>query len=226
MKYRRNLIIILIAICIYFVINIIYNQIILKNNYMKIYSLKKDVNKGEKISIDMIEEINVLNISENDYINDINIILDKYATRDLKKGQIITKKLINEKDKIVIADDSKEIVSLKISVPENVNAYNLEKGNIVNVYYTGKAEESKNILNNKEIEYITSGGSPEYVTGKLIENIKVIGVCDNYGNNIVHDENEKNEVNVITVLFEVDKDMVIILNNLEKYGEFTLSLIK
>ena len=43
MRYKRNIIIIIVSIIIYIILNIIYNNIFVKSNEIKVFVLKEDI---------------------------------------------------------------------------------------------------------------------------------------------------------------------------------------
>ncbi len=61
----------------------------------------------------------------------------------------------------------------------------------------------------------------------MASDIKVINLFDKYGNIIEDDISKKGESNKIdTVMFELDKDLVMNINNLKNYGEFCITVKK
>ena len=227
MKYKRKLIILLIAILIYILLTIIYNKVVLKSDDKKVYILTQNIQKGSEISINNVKELILKDENINDeYITDLSILTEKVANVDLYKGQLLIDELIIEKDKYINVAKNQEIIPIKIKTPEDGVAYKVGKDDLVNIYYTGKTDYASSILEGFEDINVISGGSPGYISVKLFEKIKIIGVYDKYGNELTTSNLDKStEVNVDTILVSTDSTMAIKIYNLQRYGDFSLSIV-
>lgn len=229
MSYKKRLIILVSSVFIYIIIIFIYNKIN-ASNYNEAFVLKNDVLRGQTLKESDFKQIK---LKENDIITNLGIFItdkiENYVPRkDLSKGCILLKEDVIEKNEYNKSAEDTEIISIKISNPEDIVSYQIEKNSIVNLYYTGKLKLAKGILEDIDLPSIATKNSnidSEYVTIKLIENIKVIDLFDKYGNVIERGNYVKNEASKIdTIMFELKKDLVIKINNLKKYGEFSISI--
>lgn len=225
MKYKRNVIIVMIAVAFYFIVTTIYNRIVIKEQEVRIYVVKEDIAKGETIDQSKLYQINAFNQIESEYLVDLNGLKEKVASMDLSKGQMLTKDVLIEKEKMLVPKEGKELVSLKIASPENGVSYTIQKNELVNVYYTGKLENMEPVVADMEMSNIISGGTPDYMTIKLLEKVKVMGVYDSLGKELSQQGIQNNDKVIDTVVFEVDSKIAMMIYNLQKYGNFSVSLM-
>ena len=102
----------------------------------------------------------------------------------------------------------------------------MQKGSIVNIYYTGKLKQSENIISNTQESVISNSLSDGYISTQLLENVKVIATLDKEGNEVNVNENKlATSKNIASVLIQTDKINVLKINNLKKYGSFSLSIV-
>ncbi len=233
-KYKRNFIIVFFSILIYFILNFCYNFFFLNsNNKQIIYVLKSDISKGQEINLKDVECLKIYNTNtlSNIFSIDINKIIGKVAKNDLKEGQLIKDNLVIEKEAYLKSSNEKELVSIKVSNPEDVASFQIDKDSIINIYYTGKTSQVQNFLKSTQLENLSSSSEIDgYTTIKLLNEVKVINVFDKFGNKL-KDKKEvsslENESSLVdTVMLDVEKSNVININNLKKYGDFSITLIK
>lgn len=228
MKYKRHFIIILIAIVIYVILTIVYNNIILKSDEKIVFISKEDIAKGSEISIEKFESVILKNIDTSlGYITDLSKFTNTLANFDIKKGQIIIEEMIISKDKYIKSNNDEELVSIKIKNSEDCASYNIGKNSIVNIYYTGKFDLANEILKDLNTTNVISGGNPGYITTELLKNIKITNVYDKYGNEInINSLQSNNEILVDTIIISTNSKMAMNIYNLSRYGEFSLSILK
>lgn len=227
MRYKRNIIIILVSIIIYIVLNIVYNNIFVKSNEIKVFVLKEDISRGNEISGEKLQEIILKNydLSVN-YIQDVSILKDKVNEIDLYKGQILSSDMFIDKSEYICSKEDEEIVSIKIQNSENSSSYKISKDTMVNIYYTGKTEYANEILKNMDSVNVISGGESGYITVKLFDNIEIVDVYDKYGNKIEQGlVKEDSEKLLDTVLINTNSQMAMMIYNLSRYGEFSISVL-
>lgn len=234
MNYKKRLIILVSSIIVYLVIIFVYNNIN-SNDFKEIFVLSRDIKRGESLQENDFERLYVNR--NNSFLNDTLLITDEFKnyvlSKDLSKGAILLKENVTEKSSYVDTNKNFEIISIKISNSEDIASYQIEKNSVVNLYYTGKLSLAKGILEDIKLPYVINDVESvnkidnEYITIKLIENIKVLDLFDKYGNVIESNKLIKNETNKIdTIMFEVDKDLVIKINNLKNYGKFSISVVR
>lgn len=195
--------------------------------------MKSDISKGQEINLKNVECLKIYNTNtlSNIFSIDINKIVGKVAKNDLKEGQVLKDNLVLEKEAYLKSSNEKELVSIKVSNSEDVASFQIDKDSIINIYYTGKTSQVQNFLKSTQLENLSSSSEIDgYTTIKLLNEVKVVNVFDKFGNKL-KDKKEvsslKNESSLVdTVMIDVEKSNVININNLKKYGDFSITLIK
>lgn len=228
---KKRLIVLIFSVFIYFLLVFLYNNILKKSDYIEAYILKENISRGKTLNLEDLEKVY---FKDDSNINLKKITLydnfDKYISKyDMVKGSLLLKDNFVLYDEYIKASDDNEVISIKISNPEDIVSYQIYKNSIVNIYYTGKLEFANSILNNLNSLNIStndeSKSSNGYITAKLASNVKVINLFDRYGNVVESDNEKKNESNKIdTVMFELNKDLIMNINNLKNYGEFYITI--
>ena len=88
-------------------------------------------------------------------------------------------------------------------------------------------EDTRNeILKNMDSVNVISGGESGYITVKLFDNIEIVDVYDKYGNKIEQGlVKEDSEKLLDTVLINTNSQMAMMIYNLSRYGEFSISVL-
>ena len=137
MNKKYVLIILIIAMFIYFIITYIYFNFITKDNIENVIVIKEDLYRGQKI-----EEKNYIQVSiRSGNINNVASVDDisnKVLNCDLKRGQILLKDYCINAEEYISSINLKEIICLNIENSDDFVSYQVAKDSIVNVYYTGK----------------------------------------------------------------------------------------
>lgn len=227
MRHKRKIFILLFSVIIYFTLSFLYNSFLANSNLQDIYVLKEDVKRGEKIAEKSLEKVKIDKSTLTNEIFDISSV-DKYVfNNSYTKGQILLNSLVLNIDDYKEAKEQKEIFSFKVNNPDDIVSYQISKGSIINIYYTGKKKQANEIVTNSDLESINSSMDDGFVTIKLLDKVKVIQIYDKFGNDIETNFKLKNDTCIIdTVLIELDKETVMKVNNLKNYGNFSVSLIK
>lgn len=229
---RRNLKIyfILLSIIIYFTLNYIYNNFISGNDTVEIYVLNKDVKRGDILSKDIFEKVSINKNNQDNVLEYSNINLndkERYFLNDnYLKGQVILKSMIETSKEYQMVENSKERVSIKIQDSSDAVSFNLNKGNIINIYFTAKKSQFDNLLSMYTSDSIVSSNNSEsYITILILKNIRVVNIYDKNGNELKN-TNIKSDGSVIdTITVEVANIDSIMINNLKNYGRFSISLL-
>jgi hypothetical protein len=230
MKYKkRNIYIIIFSIFTYLLVTFLYNKFILNDKFIEICVLNKDFKRGDKISEDSIFLLKVNIENKNIQYLSKEEVIGKILKNDFCQGQLLTKDLIEDKSTYINPSDGKEIVTIPIKNAYDIVSYRIEKGSIVNIYYTGKASQLNNFINSSNLENITSSGtSDSYTTIKILENVKIIDIFDKYGNSIKIDKSDtKNkDFQIDAIMVETTKEKVMKISNIKNYGTFNISILK
>ena len=225
MNKKYVLIILIIAIFIYFIITYIYFNFITKDNIENVIVIKEDLCRGQKI-----EEKNYIQVSiRSGNINNVASVDDisnKVLNCDLKRGQILLKDYCINAEEYISSTNLKEIICLNIENSDDFVSYQVVKDSTVNVYYTGKTELATSIAEEINVSNVKSNDNTGYISFKLLENVKIIDVFDKYGNKVDKKKENMDKIDVYSIMIEVEKEMITRINNLKNYGKFSLSIIK
>ncbi len=180
------------------------------NNETEILMLTKDVYKGEKITKEDYKVIKV--VGQNYLSNQSNVdVRSKVAKENLEEGKILNSNdLVNEKD-FEISDEKYEYVSIEIKDISDGAAYQLAKGQNINVYFT-----SRDVIAGQNIQNVVSNTK----TIKVLENKKIIGLYDSVGREVATGDVFN------AILLRVSSEEAITLSNIKDEGEFNVTLIK
>ena len=209
---------IIISLCISLVIlgvcELIYSKA-LKGNEVEIKVITEDVYKGEIISEEIIKRIKIKkNSNLNKYANvDVS---EKVASRNILAGKILEEGDVLEKTDNKKDDENYEYVTIEVKNISDGLAYQLKKGNKVNLYYTVKDKQISAIGQENNIK-----SSIENIkTIRLIENLEVIDVFDAAGNTT------KDKGIYSAIMFRVTENQAITIANIKSEGTFSVTLIK
>ena len=219
MKFKRNLYIAIVALVIYFTLTFFYQKFILKDEYKYVYSLGTNVYRGNKVLESDLVKIKI----SSDLINKYLAVYtgQGYYKDDYIAGSIVLNDMILSNNEYIKAETNFEIISIKLNSADDAASYQIEKGSIINIFYSAKLSEIESIFNSINKESVISNNLQNgYVTLKLLENTKIISCYDKYGNVV------KTDNIVETILIEVSKEESIKINNLKNYGKFSISIIK
>lgn len=219
MKFKRNIYIVIISIIIYFALTLCYEKFIQKDTFKYVYCLTKNVSRGDKVLESDLVKVKIYNNSIDKYLSVYTV--GRYYKDDYIDGTIILNNMILNEEEYTKARVNKEIISLKLNSAEDAASYQIEKGSIINIFYSAKLSEIENIFNNINKSSIVSNNLDSgYVTLQLLEKVEILNCFDKYGNIA------KKGNTVETILIEVGKEESIKINNLKNYGKFTVSIIK
>lgn len=236
-RYKKTIYILFLTLLIYFISSYIYSKYVTENEYVKVYYLATDVKRGQKLDDSLIKPLYInkqknLDISSIDILNkyiteaEINNAKDSVFKYDCYTGQILSKDIILEQKTYLKSNNNYEIIAINLDDISDSLASKVQKGSIVNIYYTGKLKQSENIISNTQESVISNSLSDGYISTQLLENVKVIATLDKEGNEVNVNENKlATSKNIASVLIQTDKINVLKINNLKKYGSFSLSIV-
>ena len=211
------------AIVLFMVLTLIQWKIVNNIPTKTVFVATKDIKTEEKIEAEDIKEIKV---PESLVINTTAVlerleVKDKYAVNDIFKGEIIFKGNLDSKDKLKIVDASAglERIAVNIEKPENAVSYQIKPKDRIHLYFTGRTGVIYDSFNRYglKLNEVTDDNSMQTV--KLIENVEVLGVYDEFGLNC-----EENEAKTLdTILLGVSPKEAEIINNLRNQGVFDIT---
>lgn len=210
LKNTKKLIIsFVISLCIVLLFQFVFNSFF-KSDNETIYVLTKDIYKGERITNEDLKSITVSsNVDMKDSF-DIDYT-NKVAKENLSKGQVLSKDNITDKEELDETDEKYEYVSIEIKSISQAMAYQLKKGDNINVYFT-----SKDIISESSSQGIVKNTK----TIKILEKKKIIGLYDSSGNEVID-----NDVYNAIVL-RVTSEEAVNISNIKEEGNFNISLVK
>lgn len=231
MKHIKKVYIAVFSIIIYFILSYIYSNMIKKEEYIDVYVLNSEYSKGTSIKKENIQKVQIKNAKKEDkyYEYDINEIyekIDSYVLNyDFKAGKILESSDFILKDEYLKQGNLNEYIIIKINNSTDNLTANIKKGSIVNIYYTGIEEKIRDVLNKLSFETVISSTRQDaYITTKVFENVLVIEAYNKEGKTI--DNSNTNEQDMVnSILIKAKKEDILIVKNLEKYGEYSVSII-
>lgn len=229
MKYKRNIIILLLAFLIFVTLKYIQINMFKANKQVDIYIANTYIQRGDKITKDKVKKVKInYNLMENlGYIDNLEILENYVAKYDLLNGQIILKEILENNDEYIARNITNELISIDVTNAYDFTSYQISKDSVINIYYTGKTEFAENIINNMGNTNIVISNDNGYVSAKLLENVKIKNIYDKYGNLLLDSTNKKeNELMIDSIVIEVDTSTAVNINNLKKYGEFSITVLK
>lgn len=205
-----------IALVLVVILNVIFNNYLYKAK-IQVYMLKNIVLEGEKISFENIEPVYVEKAEGYLTSKDIEKITSSIAKARLEKGQVLSNEyLIPQRE--YKQDENVILISIPIYNYENGLAYQVSKGDKVDIYYTSKATQTGEILNGYEKVY-SNTNSDSVITAKILDNACVAGMYDDTGVEVEKGKSFKQ------LLFKVDKQTAIKVSNLKGQGVFDICLV-
>ena len=215
MKNSKKLIISLcISLVILGVCELIYSKT-LKENEVEIKVATEDIYKGETISEEIIKRIKIKKNSDLNKYGNVDVS-EKVASRNILAGKIleegdVSEKIDNKKD-----EENYEYVTIEVKNISDGLAYQLKKGDKVNLYYTVKDKQ----INAIEQENNIKNSIENIKTIRLIEHLEVINVFDASGN-VTNDKGIYS-----AIMFRVTENQAITIANIISEGTFSVTLIK
>ena len=217
LKLKKNIIVTVLAIILYFIITLINNNIIYLNENNTIYLLNGNVNRGDVITDNMICSVKLfknINNHNGKYLKK-NEIINKVANDNYLEGQALNSNMLVTKEEFFESTKDKNVISIEF-VGNDILALNeINNNSIIDIYYTCNRSDISNIQPYKQNS--NNYSNDKYITIKIIENTKIRKVLTN-------DETDTEDVLRKSVLIEVDNALAIKIQNIKKYGTFSFSI--
>ena len=228
MKFKRNIIILISSIFVFFILRYLNNSIVNVKKYTDVYILNKDVEKGTKLDESYLKKASLKKetAQELQTFTNLNSLCNYVSISNMSKGQILTNEVLQNEEEYLVNDKNLELISIKVANSYDFSSYQISRDSVVNLYYTGKTEFTEEVLKNINNYQIISSGDNGYISLKLLENIKVKNTYDKYGNAVLSSSKKGEDVLIDTIVIEISNNMASVINNLKKYGDFSVTLIK
>lgn len=228
MKFKRNIIILISSIFVFLILRYLNNSIVNVKKYTDVYILNKDVEKGTKLDESYLKKASLKKetAQELQTFTNLNSLCNYVSISNMSKGQILTNEVLQNEEEYLVNDKNLELISIKVANSYDFSSYQISRDSIVNLYYTGKTEFTEEVLKNINNYQIISSGDNGYISLKLLENIKVKNTYDKYGNAVLSSSKKSEDVLIDTIVIEISNNMASVINNLKKYGDFSVTLIK
>ena len=198
---KKLIISFVISLFVVLAFKIIWNMFS-SNNETEILMLTKDVYKGEKITKEDYKVIKV--IGNNNITNESNVDVRS------KVAKLNNNDLIDEKA-FETSDEKYEYISIEIKDISDAVAYQLAKGQNINVYFT-----SREVIAGQNVQNIVS----DTKTVKVLGNKKIIGLYDSLGREVTKDDLYS------AILLRVSSEEAMTISNIKDEGAFNITLIK
>ena len=203
----------LIALIIVVVIEVVWSKFGTKQS--NIYVAVKEIYKGEKIQENDVRKISLNTVSGiNKYAE--NDIVGKIAKNNISQDKIVLKEDITSKKLEIEDDESYEYITIEVKSISDSFAYQIKKGDYINVYYTTKNRKLENLFINKE-QVLQNDLS---ITYRIFENTRVIGLYNTVGQEV------KEGSQYAGIMLRVKKEDALFVSNIKDEGVFTTSILK
>lgn len=215
-KTKKIIMACVVAIITTLLISYINNNYLTDEKY-EAYALNKLVIAGENIDQSMLDKVQVS--VKDRYISKDQIYIyteQSVAKENLNIGQILTKDLVEKENEE--KNEKTEYMSIPIANPENAMAYQIKRGDKVNLYYTSKLSQTNEITKNFEKEY-SSKDIDGMITIRILENVPVINTYNEIGEIAEYGSAFKQ------VVFKTDQKTAMIISNLKGQGVFDICLV-
>ena len=206
---KKLIISFVISLFVVLAFKIIWNMFS-SNNETEILMLTKDVYKGAKITKEDYKVIKV--IGNNNITNESNVdVRSKVAKETLEEGKILNNNDLIDEKAFETSDEKYEYISIEIKDISDAVAYQLAKGQNINVYFT-----SREVIAGQNVQNIVS----DTKTVKVLGNKKIIGLYDSLGREVTKDDLYS------AILLRVSSEEAMTISNIKDEGAFNITLIK
>lgn len=220
-KYSLLILSFIISIIIFSILIIIQKNITNQDTLQKVYILKNDLESYSQLNETFLDEIYMENSQLNNYefISNKEEILNKYSKYNLKKGEILTKKLLidaNDIDKIK-SQDTNENIAIKLDSLSSIYSSTITDKSTINLYISINEKYLPEDIKNYS-KVIQNKDGNNIVTFKYLENISPINFTDENGNQV----NSGNQFSSIVI--NVTDKQAIYLNSINGIANFKVTI--
>ena len=211
------------AVVLFFILTFLQSKIINSENLQVAYVSNNDILRDLEVRPEDIKEVLVPAslVMNTDAVMSSGEIVGKYAKSSINKGQIIFKQDVASKEelRIINGGDGLEKIAVKIKAAENAIAYQVKPEDRIHLYFTGKS----NVINDAFLRYginfdeVKNDNSLQ--TAKIIEDIEILGIYDEFGRSYEDSNFDKLD----TIVIAVEPSVSEMLNNLRSQGTFDIT---
>lgn len=211
------------AIILFGLLTFLEGQFINKEPVKTVFIVNTNIKKDEKILAEYIKEVEVplSLVIDTEVITSKEELKDKYAVSDIYKGEILFRQNLSSKEelKIVEVDNGLERISVNIKNPENAVSYQIRPKDRIHLYFTGRTAMVRDsfLKYGLSLENVQNENSVQTV--KLLEDVEVLGIYDEFGRS--YQSNEFNKLD--TVVLGVSREKAEMINNLRDQGVFDIT---
>jgi len=211
------------AVILFVLLTILQGRITKQEATVTAYISNIDVSRDSKINKNDYKEVKVpVSLAlDTSIIKDSKDLDNKYARENINKGQLIFKQDVAKKEELKIIDTTigLERIAVKIKSSENAIAYQVKPKDRVHLYFTGKSAVIKNAFSKYDIEFDMNVSDNILQTKKIISDIEILGIYDEFGRGYENSEFSKLD----TVVIAVDANKAEMINNLRTQGTFDIT---
>jgi len=213
----------ILSIVLFLVLTLIQWKIVNNTKFQTVFIAACDIKGEEQITNTNIKSVKVPEklIVGTKAVLDKKELNDKYAITDIFKGEIIFSGNLESKDKLKIieVDSGLERISINIEKPENAVSYQLKSKDRIHLYFTGRTDVVRDSFKRYGLNLETVEDDNSMQTVKLIENVEILGIYDEFGLNC--EENDAKTPD--TIVLGVSAKEAEIINNLREQGTFCIT---
>jgi len=207
----------------FLVLTLIQSKIIRHEDMQLVYVSKEDILRDTEITKNNIKEVFVpasLAINTDAVVN-IEEFAGKYAKEPINKGQIIFTDDIASREelKIIEGGEGLEKIAVRIKSAENAIAYQVKPKDRVHLYFTGKTAVVKQAFSRYGINFDSEKNDNSLQTSKIMDDIEILGIYDEFGRNYDNADFSKPD----TVVIAVEPIFAEMINNLRNQGTFDIT---
>lgn len=212
-----------IALILFIILTILESSIVNSEPKIEVFIAISDIKAEEEISFEKVKKIEMSAnlIKDMDIVSNEREITGKVAKTDIFKGEFINpRKLATvEELKIVKAPDGLERIAINIKGAQNAIGYQVKPKDRIHLYFTGRTNTIKDTFLTYGLKFNEVENSNAMQTVKILEDVSVLGIYDEFG--ISYENKEFSKMD--TVVVGVDGKTAELINNLRDQGVFDIT---
>lgn len=223
-RSKRIILACIVSLVLLIVFNVIYQKYI-NNNMVEAYISVVDITKGEQIGTHNVKKVKLSLESDMTEMqkNASNIdVQNFYINCNIGVGQIILKSMILDETVYLEKREDMEYIAIPIDNATDAMAYQIKRGDIVDIYYSGKSKLVDSVVKSMKVTKVYSTDSSEaMVSCRIFEKINIVGVYNDTANSL-----NSTQSTYTQVIVQVSREVALCIANLKLQGTFTMAYIK